>query len=646
MNTKKKTIEILMFVLPFVLFISCIQDEHEDIADNDIKSIELSITLPDPVEIVPTTRSLSSRTDYSNLDDLNIVAYHKDGTATVLFIRKDSPGWSVESGSVIIKHDYYSSIRHLSVVANWGEALTSQAGNSPEYLKSMQFSGFRDVMYADAMYMGESGGRSQIEADLVRTIAMVTVSLEVDGTLKDGLNIKPTRVSVKNVPGSVYLGKDNKAGSGNIETDGDVIDNLDWGTLSNDNLSVGETNHSITGENALFLYENKQGLWANNDQTKKAAKDEMQYASYIELEAEYEYAESSGQFTGTIIYRFCLGSNTTDNYNVIRNHHYAVTLKLSDWGGADEGGLVENGKIIEGTSPGVNWRIDMDLDKWGGVIDTVDLDSHMVYNKVLLEGMAGGCTIDDVDWLWIWDGTGWTTPDQITSVSGADLTYLTNPWRLEEPDFPQSDTDQQYRDCKIVINDASTHTGKTIILRQWAPVKIGDNLYMERFESDDATQGILNAKWGGGVFNNLKDHAYIKSVDDADGWVNTRRLSTFTLNNDHQLQACQFAYYKGGGMYERSGLPNPTLPGDLVRVMYYLPNIEELKIMVLKTDNNDVEGNKYDVMTKDSYWSCVPSQTQDFESKYYDNSIGQANYRGIRSDIKKIRAVYRPGTLQ
>ncbi len=117
-------------------------------------------------------------------------------------------------------------------------------------------------------------------------------------------------------------------------------------------------NHSNSAK-ALFFYENMQGRGKlkyqdayNNDATsgigdtdKEGAdgfidfpdgtdpanpyyKDAVKAGTYVEVQAYYESFDAGNEGSGNIVYRFMLGKNVDDDYNVERNHHYKLTLCL------------------------------------------------------------------------------------------------------------------------------------------------------------------------------------------------------------------------------------------------------------------------------------------------------------------------------
>lgn len=90
---------------------------------------------------------------------------------------------------------------------------------------------------------------------------------------------------------------------------------------------------------AMFLYENMQGE-TTEDKTNKEQhpasdgtvigadekKDNVPDGSYIEVEAYYQQVTASSVSQGKIIYRFMLGKDVLNNFDVERNHHYKITM--------------------------------------------------------------------------------------------------------------------------------------------------------------------------------------------------------------------------------------------------------------------------------------------------------------------------------
>lgn len=228
---------------------------------------------------------------------------------------------------------------------------------------------------------GHSNG-STYSVELKRTLAMITVGIDCRGedgsnSLHKGVMITPTSIALKNVPEACVLGANNKPTS---VVEGESYSNLGWATLTSDRsqaFTPDEPHSKNPDVIPLFMCENMQGTDSsidNDDETKKDNEStNSKYATYIEVKADYEYhkesddnpvADNPNILRGTITYKFYLGENEINNFDVKRNVHYQLTLCLKDWAGLKEDGKIGSGDIyVEEVNPDVSWRVDTDLKK-------------------------------------------------------------------------------------------------------------------------------------------------------------------------------------------------------------------------------------------------------------------------------------------
>lgn len=229
------------------------------------------------------------------------------------------------------------------------------------------------------------GSRSKIHCWLRRAVAKVTVSYDATD-LNDDIYIYLKSVTVKDVPLACHILDKNKPANAadslykGAVGDSRIGDRIDYAPGVEDfetgyrqcpyvtagdplypkqdaaNAATGDDPHSATAE-ALFTYENMQGK--GNDKTKLQDadydgvvdspgkktgsgdnvtfgfgddnKDGMECCTYIEVEAYYVSAAPGNEGKGPITYRFALGKNVTDNFDVERNHHYKLTLKFNGY---------------------------------------------------------------------------------------------------------------------------------------------------------------------------------------------------------------------------------------------------------------------------------------------------------------------------
>lgn len=199
---------------------------------------------------------------------------------------------------------------------------------------------------------------------LRRCASKITVDFDGSG-LRDNIDIYIKRVTLHDIPDKCALGMPNAVDSDNPEFPQLISykgsdnrpsgkgDHIDFGSGTDYHMwpciskgspkikdSKGETVdfHAEDAE-AMYLYENMQGE-TEEDKTNKEQhptsgglvvgadenKDNVKDGSYIEVEAYYSHVSSSMVSKGKIIYRFMLGKDVLNNFDVERNHHYKITM--------------------------------------------------------------------------------------------------------------------------------------------------------------------------------------------------------------------------------------------------------------------------------------------------------------------------------
>lgn len=214
-----------------------------------------------------------------------------------------------------------------------------------------------------------------------RIVSKVTVGFD-GADLNENIYIYIHSVQIKDIPGSVTLGGDNRPTSGLI-ADGETIlyraasgantaglrvtkgvphgvsigGTLAEGTKPDNTDAVGGTHHEDA--NSLFLFENLQGntatlkgKWQDSGNGYDSAgnvtgsqdgvidhpdggtsgnidfKDGVANGSYIEVKGYYVNKTSTTASQGPIVYRFMLGKDIDRNCDVERSNHYKLTLKF------------------------------------------------------------------------------------------------------------------------------------------------------------------------------------------------------------------------------------------------------------------------------------------------------------------------------
>lgn len=234
----------------------------------------------------------------------------------------------------------------------------------------------------------------KLHAWLKRAASKVTVAFDGSG-LRQNVSIFIHKVTIKDIPRTCFLGKDNTPVAKELK-DRDAVLIEDGETIyygingeTDTNPGDGEAKHTSwmqidnghpyggskheANSKALFFFENMQGDYEDkpadwddekpfnkesyNKEPKAGwvheylkrpdadwdktpwdydTKDKILAGTYIEVEGYYESTNDLNTTKGPIKYRFMLGKNTTYNYNAQRNHHYKVTLKFKGWANQPE----------------------------------------------------------------------------------------------------------------------------------------------------------------------------------------------------------------------------------------------------------------------------------------------------------------------
>lgn len=254
--------------------------------------------------------------------------------------------------------------------------------------------------------------RRVVTVGLKRTAAMITLAMNGE-ELDKGVVIELSSVSLHNVPESCTLGPGNVATTGNIRANGDYVGgpSLARGTLVGKvtqkempgfTAEMGYVTeiggHYIMSDDKtvsvdydkpimpLFLYENMQGTGEHvtdqslkrpagvaggsqgvtDDEKKQIMNAIASYnkdggvCSYIEINGTYtKYADDmSIKSRGPVTWRFFLGADEYDDFNVERNKNYRLTLKLFGTG------------ISEAET---SWRVDDDTAENPAVVGETDM---------------------------------------------------------------------------------------------------------------------------------------------------------------------------------------------------------------------------------------------------------------------------------
>jgi len=363
-----KYISILVLSACMAALSSCAE---EDIVKKgtpgDGHTLLIELTADANREISPLSKA-SADDPQEKVTDLNILIYQNGSivenesqyiTSGEILTKLSQPSTTGNNASApFTLTDIEPGAKVVYVVANAGKSLINDAGaatadNLKDYKFDMNGDKPQFVMFAEGQSFDVSSNAS-ITSSLKRIYSMVTVKMEFDSKFNKNIQIIPQSVQLKHIPTTGQLKENNMINSSSeCLIDGEKIEKG-----SSDAHFLLEDHSSAT---PLFLYENRQPKGKNmgDERTKTPAGISQATAmseiiktdrkcSYIEIVAQYiKSGNADGAGSGTITYRFFLGENATDNFDVQRNYHYKVTLSLTGDGGKDE----------------ATWRVEADLKK-------------------------------------------------------------------------------------------------------------------------------------------------------------------------------------------------------------------------------------------------------------------------------------------
>lgn len=207
-------------------------------------------------------------------------------------------------------------------VVNAGQSLPLATVKELEDLSVTFQQGSASMLMSGTYGPFETSDGAHIPIPLKRAHAKIVIKGDYSG-LNENVSIDVKSVHLKNVPGSMYLFRENC-----IEN---VSGSVDGGGVYAPSVA------DISSGISFYQFENLQGtlLPGNTDQKLKVWPSNSPYAyrcSYVEMETLYR----SPQKEGTVLYRFYLGRDMTTNYDVERNSQYTISVCFKGNGGVDE----------------------------------------------------------------------------------------------------------------------------------------------------------------------------------------------------------------------------------------------------------------------------------------------------------------------
>lgn len=670
----------MLVILPMVLT-ACSEEDSYEQYPNQTDQIQLIINLPEQTRVATNTRATSSRVDYSIVNNINIVLASGNNITNIYYFdengltpnddrvsmtraslpMKPEEGDNQRSITIRGKEGDFDQVTEIYAIANYNSLITVKTIDALKQLKQTTTEGqpnrANDCMMFDSTKQLTNGMLS-----LKRTLAMFSVKIDGSG-LNEGVRITPKRMSLHNVPKSCFIGNDNKISrSDDFVSSGQTIDLTNvkgWGALTKTTEFVG--GHELEpGTIPMFMFENLQGTndeLTESDQinkhpkeyTGKTSADLQSFLdgkgnkySYILVEAEYYYQDpnnSNKGVQGNIAYRFLLGDNVYNDFNIKRNNYYQVTLTLKGNGGANEDGKEDADGNLLINKEDLSWRVEMNIQDWGFVKDDFDFDCHATHGYLEVVGddnweITAGPKSGE-SWIKFYSEKSkmWVEPTPTTynecGLNGK-IEYYVQTWSLNATGF--NGTEDISREITLTVKSKETGETQTVTMKQWTPIKITNKVWVERFEEED------NLAWG-----YMKDNMS-GTVSQSNPYFNTN--FNFGENTTaHGLYNTWFMYFKEKEAspvqtycYRKSGrdLPHgaPTSTSD----DYCLPDANTMKtIMSFKyTGTNPFQP----LRTDKDYWTGSVDNSIPQDTYYLDSATKTLKTTQDRNATKRARAIY------
>ncbi len=271
---------------------------------------------------------ISKATSANNVSikEVNILVYNISGT--------------------LINNEYFRSTSNLSITTSTGYktiVAIANAGNIDfscyttlasvrEAISMNMVNGTNDIIMAGEVNANLVKGGS-VSVTLTRLISKVTVVFD-KSSISAGTLINIKSIELKNVANQCkYLLKNTVNSYSHISIAGDNL---------NDNLEP--SSHSEA--TPLYLFENMQGtIICGGGEKDKNPGAAQPYCSYVEISADY----TTPAKIGTIKYRFYLGNNIYDNFDVERNTWYQLNVRFTGSGINEVSWRIDTSNLIDVT---------------------------------------------------------------------------------------------------------------------------------------------------------------------------------------------------------------------------------------------------------------------------------------------------------
>ena len=294
------TLSILILISTII--VSCYKDKIENLNKNQTaeKEVEIKISLLKKGE---TIISKVSNVNDSSIRNVNIFIYNLSGNLIKSYF------FNAESNLVITCSTGYKTIIAIANCDNINYASYSSLDNIEEAISTQMTNSFGEFVFAGKTYYKIEPGKS-ISIDMERLVSKITVLFDKKD-LDPNTTIDIESISLRNVPsGCKFLRPNKPVFSDEINEYGETITE-----------SLEPQSH--TTATPLFMFENMQGtIGGATVESEKNPGNSAPFCSYLEMKANY----TSQYRSGKIKYKFYLGNNLINNFDIHRNVWYQLNV--------------------------------------------------------------------------------------------------------------------------------------------------------------------------------------------------------------------------------------------------------------------------------------------------------------------------------
>ncbi len=324
-------------------------------------SITAQVMDETPALETPSTKAVSEAVEEEEITDLIVIQYAADGNLLTppQYVEYNMNGMSA---SLVLPKEGEPDT-YVVAIANTHDssmeiALASCAtlDQLRAYAKRKQIRGDDDMfepladesgnivsrhllMSAEEKLGNSDNISSTINFRFYRNVAKLTLNINNEA----GSGVTVNSIQLRNVPDHIFLAECLRGTDTQYPKNGEVK-YIDFPKEDID-ITAGGTTAAGPHTSTYYLPRNCRGNSQSPDYyTKSDTKYAPGNATYVEI-----WATKTTENT-PIRYRFYLGGNMKDNYDVVHNHHYTLTVNISDAGSNLDGRVTDYGVVTLGES--------------------------------------------------------------------------------------------------------------------------------------------------------------------------------------------------------------------------------------------------------------------------------------------------------